>query len=321
MRPLSFLACSSLLVLIACSGGASPGAGASGASDDGASGDDGGAGSGAAGGSAGQGGSEPGVGDVDGGGGDDAIEGVGSIVATAMTVDAGLVVSKTTSVSVYFGKLAAASAGSCTTKSDGACTIVDCLGNGDATIGTAGLTSFGKVSLGGGAMPVELVPTSGRYTPFSSTTEALFQGGETITLGASGDAAAATPSFTRQLLAPAPVVVTSPAMSSSSTMEVDRASDFAVAWTGGSSTPSVSVSLTGQSTGRTVSVSCLYSGSAGRAVVPASTLASLPLGDGAVAVQGTSRETFDLGRWRMTLQLIAPGRYGSGLASARTYFR
>lgn len=320
MRPLSlFASLSGLALLVACSGGAPAGAGASGSPGAGAEGGDGAPGGSSNGGDPGPGSGEPGGGDGDGG--DDAIEGVGSIVATSMTFQAGDIVSRTTSVSAYFGKLAAASAGSCTSKTDGPCTIVDCLGNGDATIGTAGLTSFGKVSIGGGAIPVELVPTSGRYTPLSSTTDALFEGGETLTLGASGDATAATPSFARTLTAPAPVVVTSPAMSSSSTMEIDRASELSVAWAQGSSTPSVSVSLTGQSTGRTVSVSCLYTGSAGRGVVPATTLAALPVGDGAVAVQGTSRETFVLDRWRMTLQLIAPGRYGSGLASARTYFR
>ncbi len=148
---------------------------------------------------------------------------------------------------------------------------------GPCDIGTcAAATSnpnAGTITVMGGTQAVTLTPGSdGSYTDATGTT-ALWNGGETLTISASGGM---VPAFMGSVQAPAPVTVNQlggaawPA--ATATVNVSRATDLVVTWT--ATTGSVLIGIANNTSGMT----CVFDGSAGTGTIPAAALGQLAAG-------------------------------------------
>jgi hypothetical protein len=208
-------------------------------------------GSGGSGGSGGNGGSGGSGGS--GGGGTGPIEGSVSAFSYSDSGEAGY------GVSAGFG----ASDG-CTTNSIGPCDLGSC---GTATM----YPNAGTLTLTGGMQTVTLTPgTDGSYSDASGTT-ALWNGGETLTITASGGT---VPAFSGSLRAPTPITVTGLAGAAWPTamVNVARTTDLVVTWTPASGT--VLIGIGNQTSGMT----CLFDASAGTGTIPSQALQMLAAG-------------------------------------------
>jgi hypothetical protein len=244
---------------------------------------------------------------------------VGQIVVSSQTIlnAGGSVLGKNSGVTVFFARLGVASAGSCTQKTEGACVVLDCLGNGDALSGTAGLTSFGKVKVDGGSRAVEMTANGGRYAPDVEPQRGLFEGGEALTISAPGDPTADTPPFSEKLTAPKPLGLSLPVSTPGDNLDIPATTDLKLAWKGGASSQ-VTATLTGQSTGRTVSATCVYDGAPGSATIPSAVLKSVPVGEGRLTVEASTNraaapQLATRTPWKLAISVRSP------MASIRTY--
>lgn len=159
---------------------------------------------------------------------------------------------------------------SCTTKTSGGCTLSICQVPEPAKPPYA---SAGTLTLTGGARTLTLTPNADKsYTTLVDNTQTLWNGGEPLTLTASG---ADVPAFTTQLTAPTPVVITSPLPpGAGGPISISRASDLQMTWTGGNGKVRGGISVSYASS--TASLICVAAASAGSYTLPAAMIAQLP---------------------------------------------
>jgi hypothetical protein len=209
--------------------------------------------------------------------------------------------------SLSAGFTADGGASTCVATQVAPCQIYKCTSGQDA--GAQQFPSAGDVSLSGGTTPVTISPTAnGTYTSKSATTT-LWNGGETLTMQATG---AQVPAFNGTLTAPFKVTLSTPTMSGQS-ITVNRSTPFVLTWTGaGSSTVIVSFSTT-----NTI-VSCQFDGTAGNGSVPSSALQNLPAGSGGFGIYSSAMSHVTAGNWDVTLEGFSLGVTPNGGPTSAT---
>jgi hypothetical protein len=209
----------------------------------------------------------------------------------------------TAGASFVMGVIATSSA--CTTSYIGGCQASACtVQSADAGSPpvTSSLVSGGTVTISGGATPVSMTPTSGFYSD-SSSSQALFTGGEALTFANSG---AVAPASSTTLVAPAPSTITTPVAASAYT--ITRSDGFALAWTGGGPgdvviTIQSSISSTQPGT-QFGSVRCLFPVGDGHATVPAAALAVLPAGNASFQLAIAHTMSTTVNDWLMNVTAL-----------------
>lgn len=178
--------------------------------------------------------------------------------------------------------------------SSGPCEELDC----SAAV-TAGSHSAGTITVTGATVPVSIPPGTNGVYPGYQATQALFNGGETLTVAASG---AEVPAFMKSVTAPGKATITSPAKPASGSpyLMVNRAAGFSLTWTGGGS-GKLMVSLFG-GTNQTTRVTCKFDASAGTGMIPAAALMTLPAGNGGFAMAAITETSVTSGDWGVTLE-------------------
>jgi hypothetical protein len=217
---------------------------------------------------------------------------------------AGMTVSST-SVSAGFVEAPANVAPPCTTRTEGACTITQCnftsadAGAPDPDAGVANTTrSAGVITVSGGGQMVQLTPGANGTYPTDTQRMSVFAPGTELTVSAAGDAMGVA-AFTGTVTMPGPITVTAPMISLTAPTTIARAQPLMVTWTGGT-TGKVSVVMASSASGG-ASISCSYDATAGSATVPATVLMALPMGDGSIAIGGSSTREQTAGGFNVTL--------------------
>jgi hypothetical protein len=186
---------------------------------------------------------------------------------------------------------------SCTYSTMGSCGISSCTMK---TVPPPSPTA-GTVSTSGTLVPLSTMPDSFGVYASSTQTDPAWNGGESITIGATG---ADVPAFMATLAAPTSVTVTQPAAIGST---IDRAADFTLSWTGASAGVVV-VSVNAGS----VSVECRFAPAAQHGVVPSMVLQQLPAGMATVGLSTatTTRLTAGSSTVDVALRSLAIGSDG-----------
>lgn len=166
------------------------------------------------------------------------------------------------------------------TSTFGACTA-QTLKPGQGSDGTD--VSAGVLTIAGGVEPISISPAADNtYAPATSSTKALWNGGEQLTAKVAGNAGG-VPAFQTQLVAPSRIKVTSPLLApdagKDSTLDVVRASGLSLAWTGNSSGKLV-VYFSSTTATEARTLLCRFAPSAGSAQIPKEALATLTAGEG-----------------------------------------
>lgn len=210
-----------------------------------------------------------------------------------------------TSVSAGFVEAPANAAPPCTTRTEGACTITQC-NTASADAGApdpdAGMVnparSAGVITVSGGGQMVQLTPGADGTYPTDTQRMSVFAPGTELTVSAAGSATGVA-AFTGTVTMPGPITVTAPMISLTAPTAISRAQPLMVTWTGGT-TGKVSVVMASNASGG-ASVSCTYDATAGSASVPATVLGALPMGDGTIAIGGSSSREQNAGGFTVTL--------------------
>ena len=171
-----------------------------------------------------------------------------------------------------------------------------------------------KVSGGSGMPAIQMTYDPGvhGYVPFSADTP-LWKAGEKILIEAAGDGSGA-PAYSQTLLSPAKISITAPTLTQAG-VQVDRGSDLAFSWTGGTH-GNVFVTFTaGRSGAHYYGLSCDWSATAGAGTVKAGLLSKLPVGPALVGVATTVRSTMNQGDWQ--LSGVTQSTVGGGIMRMR----
>jgi hypothetical protein len=210
-----------------------------------------------------------------------------------------------TSVSAGFVEAPAGAAAPCTTRTEGACTITQCMAasaDAGAPDPDAGMVnsarSAGVITVSGGGQMVQLTPMANGTYPTDTQRMSVFAPGTELTVSAAGDAMGVA-AFTGTVTMPGPIMVTAPTISLTAPTTIARAQPLMVTWTGGT-TGKVSVVMASNASGG-ASVSCTYDATAGSGTVPATALMALPMGDGTIAIGGSSTREQTAGGFNVTL--------------------
>ncbi|MBW2460228.1 MAG: hypothetical protein JRH11_01195 [Deltaproteobacteria bacterium] len=228
----------------------------------------------------------------------------------------------------------------CTITDLSPCVMTECIfapppvsdgGTPDAGMVDAGPPSFpsaGVITTTGGAVDVSVTPEADGNYPITSGVGLVFNGGETLTMTAAGDA---VPAFSGNVPAPYAITVSAPSFMSPP-LSIDRTMDFTVTWTSVEAEPGVvTVVLNGSGpymvTGaRTVSLLCTFPGADGTGTILASHLANLPtsiLGgpDGSLAIATSNLQRITASGWTvdLTASLIATSDTGNPTLAPTRY--
>jgi hypothetical protein len=169
-----------------------------------------------------------------------------------------------------------AQAAVCTVEEVGDCSVSSCEIRSGVTIQPTNV-SAGRVTISGGQRTIELLPEAdASYPTDQSTTMGIFDGGETLTFTVDG--AGDVPAHQATLTAPGAVTVTAPDLASPPT--IDRATDLALSWSGGSSgelQAAITVAISdGVEVTQSVGLVCRFPASSSSASIPAGALGLLP---------------------------------------------
>jgi hypothetical protein len=207
-----------------------------------------------------------------------------------------------------------AGTGSCTTTTDGACTISACTSGGSDAGGGAVAASAGTIQITGGNKPVQLAPSGTTYTAVTGQT-AFWNGGEQLDVVGAG---AEVPAFDLKVTAPGIITVTTPVWpAAGGKVPITRASAFPVAWTGAGA-GNVVVAISGTAGSQSTSVSCKFTASGGSGSVPASALALLPASPTSAAISITASNATEsvVSGWSLQVNAMTLAKSSTGIASA-----
>jgi len=218
------------------------------------------------------------------------------------------------SASAGFYSSYGSASGSCTTTTDGACTISVCTTGGGDAGGAAVAASAGTIQVTGGSKPVQLVPSGTTYTAVTGQTT-LWSGGEQLEAVGGG---AEVPAFDLKVTAPGYVTVTTPTWpAAGGKVPITRAQPFAVAWTGGGA-GNVVVGISGIAGAQSTSLSCSFAPSGGSGTVPASALAKLPASptSASVSINASNATETVVSGWSLRVTAMTFAKTSTGVASA-----
>jgi hypothetical protein len=153
----------------------------------------------------------------------------------------------------------------------------------------------GAITIGGGLQTVVLANGPGGYMAFTSEA-ALWAGGETLTVSGAG---AEIPAFEAMITAPQHLEITAPLYTLGMPLDVDRASDLTLTWTG-TSAGQLRVRFSGpqELPMPQITVTCHFDPAAGTATIPAAALSQIePAGTGTVSVDTVSSTEVTVAGW------------------------
>jgi hypothetical protein len=185
----------------------------------------------------------------------------------------------------------------CTSTTVGDCQRFNC-SSGTST--PQSLVQAGNVTITGLAHDVSLtfMPAQSGYMS-SAYGSALWTSSTPATVVVTGSAD--VPAFSMSIVAPNPIVVTTPLVGAGSTYSLSRAGDLAVKWTGGVE-GSVTVSLTSSNApGGSVTISCAVDAAKGQITVPATFMSGLGT-SGSFSAGVTTAATKTVNDWLMEFQ-------------------
>ena len=166
---------------------------------------------------------------------------------------------------------------------------------------TSTLVSGGTLTITGGTTPLSIMPMNGYYQ-MGSSTQALFSGGETLTVANSG---AVAPASSTTLVAPSPPTVTTPMAVAGMTYTITRSNGFDLAWSGGGpGDVSILIQTNASSTQpgtKFGSVRCTFSVGDGHGTVPAAALAVLPTGPASFLLNVIDTASINVNDWLMNV--------------------
>lgn len=190
------------------------------------------------------------------------------------------------------------------------CSVVDCAPPLNVPVTNV---SAGTLLINGTKQPLSLVPNAEHY-PSNPISTRLWEGGEAISLVASGDAA---PAFSLSLIAPKYVVVTTPTWpTGNSKLPVARSVPLDFVWTGGDA-GQVTVLFTAQlKTPGIQLVSCSFPATAGHGTISTNVLAKLTTNAQAISIAITTntRVQTTIKDWTMTFHAQAFANVPNGTA-------
>jgi hypothetical protein len=199
----------------------------------------------------------------------------------------------------------ASASGRCTVTEEGTCRTISC----PTSRSSLRSASAGAVHLKAGSHSADLLPEFNGY-PNVQETGAFFEGGEELSIRGDGDAVR---SFSTQVTAPSPVMVTAPL---DATVVVSKTQELTLTWTGDSAGVLV-FQLSGKVDQNDVKVQCRFLPSAGTAVVPGSAFEALPAGKYTAQVFTRSRAVVAAGDWSVVLE----GVYFAGVKDVSAFDR
>lgn len=173
--------------------------------------------------------------------------------------------------------------------------------------------SAGDVIVEGGLVPVTLSPDARNlYAKRESTAVDLYEGGETVTISATGDT---VPAFTTELLAPSHVDITLPIQpADDAPLPLDRTADLVLTWDDGGF--GELVVLLGDPT---TSITCKFPTAAGTATIPSAALQKLaPSSLGFFLMEPASRKDLVVGEWTVQIVVASSLRW-NGVADSQSF--
>ncbi len=181
---------------------------------------------------------------------------------------------------------------SCVKTQSGSCVVEDCTQDGGTVFFDAGIkTTAGTLTIevgndGGHELP--FLAGSGIYNGQNLGMGQWWNGGETISITATGSTDGGTPAFTKTLPAPTLLVFSSPA-ADAGTLTVTRNMPFTLTWAAGTGTAKITLQTGSTSMGHALTVTCTANANAGTFTVPAAVTNQLvPTNAGSVAVVNES---------------------------------
>lgn len=177
-------------------------------------------------------------------------------------------------------------------------------------------SSAGTLTIAGGAEEVKLTHGPGGYAAWQNSDVALFEGGETMTISASG---AKIPPFDVSITTPAHLTMTSPIYPVGSPLDIDPTADMVFQWTGDSA-GDVEIRIAGpqQLPEPQTTMQCRFPASAGTGTVPAAVLAAVSLsGTGTIAADVlTTSNTVAAGWGPISIRASMPALKSNGVQYA-----
>jgi hypothetical protein len=218
----------------------------------------------------------------------------------------------------YFPAVAPPAASPCTSRSEGECTFTRCTIAPSTDPGVEPIPSLdaGAITVTGANRSIALTHDGMNYTFESSSSEGLYEGGESLTFAVAGSDL--LPAVQGTLVAPDPVSVTSPDVSAPFT--IDRSNDFTLSWSEGTNGQvAMYLSTSRSENGQVVessSVRCSVPLTDNQLVVPASLLADmLPTGPtdyGSLNIETLSESVVVEGTTQTTFRATSQGKNAAG---------
>ena len=167
-----------------------------------------------------------------------------------------------------------------------------------AAIGTSSAGDI-SIAISGRSSPIPLArPQDGGIPSYFTYNEHIFNGGETVTVTATG---ADVPAFATTLTAPTRPTLTAVGIAANGV--IDRSQAITVRWTGGS--PQLSVSLSGTTDAGLRVVECRFDAAAGSGTILPTVLQQLPSGlAGSFGIAAITSKPLNAGSWSFDVDAI-----------------
>lgn len=236
----------------------------------------------------------------------------GTIVVSSGTYTLGANTVTSATAGASFASVSGATTPTCSAPlTFGPCLVIGgCTGT--VMIGTSTAASAGQVTITGGTPTVMIAPNaSNQYAGFSQSSP-LWTTATTLTVSAAG---ATVPAFSTMLTAPAQPDFTTPTFPASTSLTIDRSTDFHVAWTGGNG-GTVTLQLQ-TNTAQAEFVRCIYDSSSNSATIPTAALQQVQAGaTGNLAMSVTSTAQLVQGGWTIAITVGTPATQGGRLLAS-----
>lgn len=183
----------------------------------------------------------------------------------------------------------------CTSSTAGECKITKCTGSGSPLT----RPDAAAINVTGGNMAVMLSPmANGSYNSPSSNNTA-WNGGETLTIAATGSASG-VPAFSTTIVGANAAKLTAPTAPANNTLAVNRLSNLTFGWSGGASS-AVRIGLYQLGNNTTTTILCTYAVGAISGVMPTAALINLDAGSGNFFASSITEKTIAAGTYDVTV--------------------